>query len=122
MPADFIPILMQIGVAAGFGIVIVILTHFVGPRVNDPEKLDMYECGVTPYGGAPARFSVKFFLVAVLFVLFDIESIFLYPWAVIFKRFLAVHGPFIFIEMLFFIGILFVGLLYVWRRGALDWE
>lgn len=122
MPSDFIPILILMAVVLVFAVSVTILTHFIGPRNNDPEKLDVYECGVKPYSPAPVRFSVKFYLVAVLFVLFDIEAIFLYPWALIYKTVLTKYGPFIFFEMLTFIGILFVGLLYVWRRGALDWE
>ena len=122
MPSDYIPILIQIVLVVGFGFSILILTHLVGPKNNDPEKLDVYECGVPVFAGVPARFSVKFYLVAVLFVLFDIEAIFMYPWAIIFKRFLSWYGPFIFIEMLIFIGILFLGLIYVWKRGALEWD
>ena len=122
MPSDYIPILMQLILIIGFGAVMLIFTHFVGPKNPSDEKLDVYECGVPPYSDVPARFPVKFYLVGVLFVLFDIEAIFLYPWAVVFKDFLVLYGPFIFIEGLVFIGILLVGLLYVWRRGALDWD
>lgn len=122
MPSDFIPILILLAVVMGFAISVIILTHLIGPKNKDPEKLDVYECGVPTYSDVPARFSVKFYLVAVLFVLFDIEVIFMYPWALIYKTVLTKCGPFIFFEMMSFVGILFVGLLYVWRRGALDWE
>jgi len=122
MPSDYIPILVLLGVVVGFATVVIVLTHLIGPKKPEPEKLDTYECGVPLYTKVPNRFSVKFFLVAVLFVLFDIEAIFLYPWAIVFKSLLAAFGPFIFFEMLIFLGILFVGLIYVWRRGALEWE
>ncbi len=121
MPVDYIPILMQLLFVIGFAVVLVMMTHMIGPKKPDDVKLSVYECGVDPYTGVPARFSVKFYLVAMLFVLFDIEAIFLYPWAIVFKTFVKMFGAFIFLEGLVFIGVLFVGLIYVWRRGALDW-
>ena len=121
MPSDYIPILLQVAIVVGIGASILLLSHLFGPKKPSPEKLDVYECGVPPLMKSRVRLSVKFYLVAVLFVLFDIEAIFLYPWAIIFKRFLA-RGSFIFWEMLSFIVILFVGLLYAWTKGAVEWE
>ncbi len=122
MPGDFLPFLIQIVFVAGVAVAMVVLSHLLGPRKYNQDKMGVYECGVTPKFKTPARFSVKFYLVAVLFVLFDVEAVFMYPWAVIFKRFLITNGPFIFYEMLLFIAILAVGLLYMLRRGVLDWN
>ena len=121
MPLDYVPILLQVALVVGIGGSILLLTHLFGPNKPSPEKLDVYECGVPPLMKSRIRLSVKYYLVAVLFVLFDIEAIFLYPWAIIFKKMLA-HGPFIFYEMLSFLLILFAGLVYAWKRGALEWD
>ena len=88
------------------------------PRRETEVKEETYECGVPLLGGSRERFSVKFYMIAILFVLFDIETIFLFPWAVIFRK-LGVYGL---IEMLVFVGLLAVGFLYAWRRGGLDWD
>ncbi|MEW6202436.1 MAG: NADH-quinone oxidoreductase subunit A [bacterium] len=121
MSSDYIPVLIYIVLAVGLAVALLVVTHLLGPKKPDPEKLDVYECGVPPIGGAHLRFSVKFYLIAMLFVLFDIEAIFLYPWAIVFKTLLK-SGNFIFFEMVVFIGILLAGLFYAWKRGALDWE
>lgn len=121
MPFDYVPILIQIIIAIGIGAGIVGLSYLFGPKKPSAEKLDVYECGVQPLMPSRVRVSVKYYLVAVLFVLFDIEAIFLYPWAIIFKRLLA-HGPFIFWEMLSFLFVLFIGLVYAWKKGALEWD
>jgi len=107
-------LLMAIGVAVGM----VVLTSILGPKRYFPDKMEPFECGESQLVSPHQRFSVKFYLVAVLFVLFDIEAVFFFPWAVLFRR-LGVFG---FVEMLLFIIILGVGLLYVWKRGGLDWE
>lgn len=122
MPGDYLPILIQVAFAIGIAGGILVLTHVFGPKKPNPDKMGVYECGVPPLGKARIRFSVKFYLIAVLFVLFDIEAIFLYPWAIVFKRLLANVGPYIFYEMVVFIVILLVGLVYAWRRGALEWQ
>ncbi len=106
--------LMATGIAVGM----VFLTSILGPKKNFPDKMEPFECGESQLVSPRQRFSVKFYLVAVLFVLFDIEAVFFFPWAIIYKRL----GLFGFIEMFLFILILGVGLLYVWRRGGLDWE
>ena len=117
----YMPILV-LGVAAvGLAGVMTALSWLLGPHRPTPQKLSPYECGVTPVGSARERFPVKFYLVAMLFIVFDIETVFLYPWAVIYK-----NRPqmmiFNLVEMAVFIAILFVGYIYVWRKGAFEWE
>ncbi len=118
MPSDYFPVFVFLLIAVGFPVMIIALSSIVGPRKPSPEKLMPYECGVDPIGSARKRLSVKFYIVAMLFVVFDIEAIFLYPWAVIFKD-LGVFGV---VEMGLFIVILFVGLIYAWKKGVLEWE
>ncbi|TMQ66797.1 MAG: NADH-quinone oxidoreductase subunit A [Candidatus Eisenbacteria bacterium] len=109
---------MMVVVATGFAVATLAASHFLGRRVNDPAKLLPYECGVTPVGTARERFHTRFYLVAMLFIVFDIETVFIYPWAVVFKQ-LAMFGL---IEMGVFIAILLAGLVYVWGKGALEWD
>ena len=116
--AAFLPILMMVVVATGFAGATLAASHFLGRRINDPAKLSPYECGVTPVGTARERFHTRFYLVAMLFIVFDIETVFIYPWAVVYKQ-LAVFGL---IEMGVFIAILLAGLVYVWGKGALEWD
>ena len=118
MLLNYIPIFILILLAVLFGGVSLFASSVFGPQRPTPAKLSPYECGVTPVGTARGRFSVKFYLVALLFILFDIETIFLYPWAVVFRS-LKTAG---FLAMLTFLGVLGIGLLYVWRKGALEWE
>jgi NADH-quinone oxidoreductase subunit A len=117
-PAAFIPIFMMVVVAIGFAVGTLAASHFLGRRVNDPAKLLPYECGITPVGSAHDRFHTRFYLVAMLFIVFDIETVFLYPYAVVFRQ-LHVFGL---IEMGIFITILLLGLVYVWGKGALEWD
>jgi NADH-quinone oxidoreductase subunit A len=105
-------------VAAGFVVVTMLATHLLGPKRNTRIKLDAFECGIESKGNARVPFSIKYFLVAILFVLFDVEVIFMYPWAVLFKE-LGKTG---FAEMVLFISFLLVGFLYIIKRGALKWE
>ena len=118
MPQDFIPVLFTFAIVGGFAWIALGATHLLGPKRYDPIKHDTYECGVDYVGDSRTRFSVKFYLVAVLFVMFDLEVVFMYPWAVMFKRL----GLFGFMEMGVFILILLVGYAYVWKKGALEWE
>ena len=108
---------IMIAIGVGFGIVSVILSGFLGPRNPTPEKLAPYECGMPPVGDARERQSVKFYLIAMIFLLFDIEVAFLYPWAMALRD-LAWPG---FVQITVFILILLVGYIYIWRKGALDW-
>jgi NADH-quinone oxidoreductase subunit A len=113
----YIGILVLVCVAAALGGFFVVLSWLVGPKRATAYKSSPYECGVQPIGDARERFPVKFYLVAMLFILFDIEAVFLYPWAVILHD-LKMFG---FWEMLVYIGIMLVGFFYVWKKGALDW-
>ena len=116
--AAFIPILIMVIVAVGFAAFTLGASHFLGKRVDDPAKSMPYECGVTPVGNARERFHTRFYLVAMLFIVFDIETVFLYPWAVVFKQ-LRVFGL---IEMGVFLLILLAGYFWVWGKGALEWD
>jgi NADH-quinone oxidoreductase subunit A len=113
----WLPIVIMIGLGAAFGIGSTVLSKFVGPRNPSPEKEAPYECGVAPVGTARERQSVKFFLVAMIFLLFDIEVAFLYPW-VLALRDLGWTGYW---QILVFFGLLVFGYVYVWRKGVLDW-
>lgn len=116
--SDFLPILIQFFVAAGFVVTTMIATHLLGPKRKSKIKLDTFECGIESHGNARIPFSIKYFLVAILFVLFDVEVIFMYPWAVNFKE-LGVLGL---LEMFLFMGLLLTGFFYIIRKGALKWE
>jgi NADH-quinone oxidoreductase subunit A len=118
MPGDFLPIAVLIVLATILAIVVVILGHTFGPRRPTPRKGAPYESGMRPYGPGQRRIPVHFYLVAVLFILFDIEIIFLLPWAVVLRK-LHIFGL---IEMGVFIIILLVGYVYAWKKGALEWE
>ena len=121
MVENYFPIIIVFLVAAGFAFVSLIATHLFGPRVPSAVKMMPYESGIDQVGDTRIRFSIRFFLIALLFIIFDIEIVFLYPWAVVFIVFISV-GPFIFFEMVVFLAILGFGFVYVWRNGALDWE
>jgi NADH-quinone oxidoreductase subunit A len=114
----FLPILIMIGLGLAFGAGSVVLSQFVGPRKPTAEKQAPYECGMPPVGDARERQSVKFYLVAMIFLLFDIEVAFLYPWAVAFRD-LGMTG---FVQVLTFFALLVTGYVYVWRKGAFDWS
>ncbi len=116
--AQYIPIGLMFIVALGFVGTTILGTHLLGPRRKTKIKLDPFECGIETRGNARLPFNIKYFLVAILFVLFDVEVIFMYPWAVNFKA-LGMPG---FIEMILFIGFLLVGFFYLLKKGALKWE
>ncbi|MFC3196007.1 NADH-quinone oxidoreductase subunit A [Parapedobacter deserti] len=118
MPSDYIPILIQLVVAVGFGVGTIILTHLIGPKVRTENKLGAFESGVEVIGNARQPFSIKYFMVAILFVIFDIEVIFMYPWAVNFREF-GLSGL---IEMFIFMGLLLLGFIYIIKRRALEWD
>ena len=115
--ANYLPLLMHFIVAGALAGVIVLLSWIIGQRKPTRAKLSPYECGMAPIGDARERFSVKFYMVAMLFILFDVEAIFLYPWAVILKD-LKMFG---FWEMMVYLGIFLVGFFYVWKKGVLEW-
>ena len=115
--ARYLPLLVHFSIAFGLAGAIVVLSYFIGQHKPSRAKVSPYECGVQPIGDARGRFSVKFYLVGMLFILFDVEAVFLYPWAVILRE-LKLFG---FFEMLVYVGIVLVGLFYVWKKGVLDW-
>ena len=114
----FLPILIMIGLGVGFAAGNVFLSRFLGPKKPTPEKMAPYECGMPPVGDARERQSVKFYLVAMIFLLFDIEVAFLYPWAIAFREL----GVVAFWQIVTFFGLLLTGYIYVWRKGAFDWS
>ncbi len=115
---DYLPILILIALATVLGFLVLIIGVLFGPRRPTQRKTAPYESGMVPYGPGTRRLSVRYYLVAVLFILFDIETVFFLPWAVVFRQL----GWFALIEMLVFIGILLIGFVYVWKKGALEWE
>ncbi len=119
--AQYVPVLLLIGLGIGLCATIFIASTLLGPRIKHAKKDLPFECGVPAHGDTHRRFSVRFYLVAILFLLFDVEVIFLFPWALVFKDFLKVNN-FILWEMGFFVAILLVGYFYIRRRGALEWE
>lgn len=115
---NYLPIIFQMLVALGFVVVTMSITHLVGPKRKTSDKLVPFESGIKSVGNARQPYSIKYFLVAILFVLFDIEVIFMYPWAVNFREF-GVNGL---IEMFIFMGTLLLGFIYIIKKKALDWE
>jgi len=117
MPQNYVPIFIFLLVAFLVGAGTLVVAALVRPRNPDKTKLAPYECGIPPVDDARKRYTVRFYIVAILFVVFDAETIFLYPWAVQYKRL----GAFGFLEMLVFLGILVVGYVWIWKKGALEW-
>jgi NADH-quinone oxidoreductase subunit A len=118
MLAEYWPILLFIVVAAGIGLALLAIGMLAGPRRPEPEKLTPYECGFDPFDDTRMRFDVRYYLMAILFIIFDLEIAFLFPWAVVFKSIGAVA----LIEMALFLLLLVIGFAYVWKKGALEWE
>ncbi len=121
---NYLPLVLQILVALGMAVGMVGMSFFIGKHKNSRTKAGAYECGMDPVGDARGRFSVRFYMVAMLFILFDVEAVFMLPWAVIFRRLPAITGSplFGFWEMLVYLGFVAVGLFYVWKKGILDWS
>jgi NADH-quinone oxidoreductase subunit A len=122
---QYLPLLLQILAAVGMGVGIIVSSWFVGRHRNNKVKLAAYECGIEAVGDARGRFSVRFYMVAVLFILFDVEAVFMMPWAVIYRKLPAlehVSRLFGFWEMLVYLGFVAVGLYYIVRKGILDWS
>jgi NADH-quinone oxidoreductase subunit A len=115
---EYVAVLIMLFLAVATAVGMLVATTLIGPKKKFADKMEPFECGESPIVSPNQRFSVKFYLVALFFVIFDIEAVFVYPWAVLFKD-LGVFG---FVEMMIFIFILAIGLIYVWRRGALEWE
>src|SRR5476651_2529936 len=120
---DYLPIFLQVIVAIGFAASALLVSVILGKAgKRNATKDSAYECGMLPLGEAQPRFSVKFYLVAMLFILFDLEIVFMYPWAVIYRDYIARHGAGIFWDMLSFVGVLTVGYVYAVMKGVLDWK
>ncbi|OPY66967.1 MAG: NAD(P)H-quinone oxidoreductase subunit 3 [Syntrophorhabdaceae bacterium PtaU1.Bin034] len=115
---EYVAILIMISLAALIAFAIVGLSYFLGYKTRAKVKLSPYECGMVSVGPARRRITIRYYIVAMLFLVFDLEILFLYPWAVIMKKL----GLFGFMEMIVFVAILFVGYVYVWKKGALEWE
>ena len=118
MSEQYLPILVVFCLAGVLVGAMVSIGWLLGPHAQNPVKAEAFECGNPPTGSAWGRFSVKFYLTAILFIVFDVEVVFLYPWAVLFRRL----GWFGFVEMMVFVAVLGIALLYVWRKGALEWD
>jgi NADH-quinone oxidoreductase subunit A len=116
-PQLYFPVLVQVVIAVGIATGLIAASTLLGKRARSPQKDTPYESGMPPVGSARERFSVKFYLVGMIFILFDIEAVFLYPWAVVYRQ-LALFG---FFEMAIFVALILVGFFYVWKKGALDW-
>src|SRR5579863_6434768 len=119
---DYLPLLILIIIATLLACLLIVLSWILGPKKPSAEKLAPYECGVDPVGSARERFPVKFYLIAMLFIVFDIETVFLYPWAVTYSALPYALKLFEFVEMALFVAILFVGYFYILGKGALDWD
>jgi NADH-quinone oxidoreductase subunit A len=120
---EYVPLLILLLVATFIGVVAVGLPALLGPQRANPQKLEPYESGIIPFANARRRFPVKYYLVAMLFILFDIEVIFMYPWAAVMRTLRDNHSiAFALFPMGFFLLVLIIGLLYEWRKGALDWD
>ena len=115
---DYLPIILFLGISGVLASVLLVLPLLIAPAKPDPEKLSAYECGFNAFDDARMKFDVRFYLVAILFIIFDLEVTFLFPWAITLKE----TGVFGFWSMVTFLGILTVGFIYEWKKGALEWE
>jgi len=115
---NYLPLVIFIGVSAALGLVLLIVPFVVAYQRPDPEKLSAYECGFNAFDDARMKFDVRFYLVSILFIIFDLEVAFLFPWAVSFKQ----VGVFGFFSMMIFLAVLTIGFVYEWKKGALEWD
>lgn len=118
---DYLPVLILMAIGASIGGGALLLSSLIGPKSPNKRKNMPFECGMDPVGDARQRFSVRFYLVAILFLLFDVEALFFYPWAVVYKKYLSINA-FILVEMALFVAVLLVGYVYVLGKGALEWD
>ena len=118
MLIEYLPILIYVGIAVVFALFAIVASALLGQRKPTALKQAPYECGMTTTGSSFRRMPIKYYIIAMLFLLFDIEVVFLYPWAVVFKQFKV----FAFVSMAVFIGILLIAYIYIWKKGALEWE
>ncbi len=123
MPTDYLPIAVLMVLSTGLAVAAIVIGHLFGPHRPTPVKSEPYESGIRPIGSAMRRVPAHFYLIAVLFILFDIETIFFLPWAVTYQTLIQQSmGLFAFAEMVTFVAILLVGYIWVWKKGALEWE
>ncbi|HSC19419.1 MAG TPA: NADH-quinone oxidoreductase subunit A [Rhizomicrobium sp.] len=115
---EYLPILIFIGIAGALSLVFLLVPFVIAPSKPDPEKLSAYECGFNAFGDSRMKFDVRFYLVTLLFIIFDLEVAFLFPWAIT----LGKTGLYAFWSMMVFLGVLTIGFIYEWRKGALEWE
>jgi NADH-quinone oxidoreductase subunit A len=119
---QYLPIVIFLGIATAIGLVFIISAAVLAPTSPDPEKLSSYECGFNAFDDARMKFDVRFYLVSILFIIFDLEVAFLFPWAVALMKLPAEVSQFAFWSMMAFLGVLTVGFIYEWKKGALEWE
>jgi NADH-quinone oxidoreductase subunit A len=119
---QYLPIVIFLGIATALGLVFIIGAAVLAPKSPDPEKLSSYECGFNAFDDARMKFDVRFYLVSILFIIFDLEVAFLFPWAVALMKLPAEVSHFAFWSMMAFLGVLTVGFIYEWKKGALEWE
>ena len=115
---EYLPILIFLGLAIVLGIVFLVAAALAAPYSPDPEKISAYECGFNAFDDARMKFDIRFYLVSILFIIFDLEVAFLFPWATAFQH----VGPFGFWSMMVFLGVLTIGFIYEWKKGALEWD
>ncbi|PNS08018.1 NADH-quinone oxidoreductase subunit A [Solilutibacter silvestris] len=118
MLAEYLPTLLFLLVAIGIGVALIVIGNLIGPKKPSAEKLAPYECGFLPFEDARLKFDVRYYLLAILFIVFDLEIAFVFPWALVFREL----GPFGLVEMGIFLLLLVLGFAYVWKKGALEWE
>jgi NADH-quinone oxidoreductase subunit A len=118
MLENYLPVLIFIVIGLGMGAIMIVMGFILSPYKPDKEKLSAYECGFEAFGDARMKFDVRYYLVAILFIIFDLEIAFLFPWAIVLEDI----GMFGYIAMLIFLGILVIGFIYEWKKGALEWE
>jgi len=119
---QYLPIVIFLGIATVLGLAFIVASATLSPRAPDPEKLSTYECGFNAFDDARMKFDVRFYLVSILFIIFDLEVAFLFPWAVSLMKLPQELGQFAFWSMMSFLGVLTVGFIYEWKKGALEWE
>ena len=119
---QYLPIVIFLGIAAVIGVVFILAAALLAPKAPDTEKLSAYECGFNAFDDARMKFDVRFYLVSILFIIFDLEVAFLFPWAVTLMKLPADVAQFAFWSMMSFLGVLTVGFIYEWKKGALEWE
>lgn len=118
LPEQYLPIVIFLGIATAISVIVVLLPQLLAEKKPQADKLSAYECGFDPFGDAKGKFDVRFYLVAILFIIFDLEITFLIPWAISLKK-IGLVG---FYSMMVFLGVLIIGFIYEWKKGALEWE